>query len=215
MTNNNTKYYTGVGSRSLPSSTLELIEKIAVVMARKGYTLRSGAADGADKAFQKGACSVAPHKTEIWLPWRGFNNTAYVYTPMAAANCFVITEREVVLAGELLIETGIMSWWDNCKQSVHRLHGRNVHQVCGKPVMQKFTRNPSKGSMWNYPNNPSLLSSVCIYAAPLTEGGDVKGGTRTAVEISKWYGVPTYNLLVDSEREKLLKLLNIEEEKIE
>ena len=50
-----TKYFAGIGSRKTPQNILELITTIAQVLATKGYTLRSGGADGADKAFESGA----------------------------------------------------------------------------------------------------------------------------------------------------------------
>jgi predicted Rossmann fold nucleotide-binding protein DprA/Smf involved in DNA uptake len=46
--------YAGIGSRSTPPETLPLIESIAARLAEKGWVLRSGGADGADSAFEKG-----------------------------------------------------------------------------------------------------------------------------------------------------------------
>jgi hypothetical protein len=47
--------YTGVGSRKTPPAVLEQMTKIAMFLAELGYTLRSGGAEGADKAFERGA----------------------------------------------------------------------------------------------------------------------------------------------------------------
>jgi predicted Rossmann fold nucleotide-binding protein DprA/Smf involved in DNA uptake len=41
------KIYAGVGSRETPEAIQKLMFKIAAILARKGYKLRSGAAEGA------------------------------------------------------------------------------------------------------------------------------------------------------------------------
>ena len=49
------KYYAGIGSRETPQEFLEFFVKLARFLYSKGYTLRSGGADGSDKAFEIGA----------------------------------------------------------------------------------------------------------------------------------------------------------------
>ena len=39
------RFYAGIGSRETPKPWLDLMETMASVLARKGYTLRSGAAE--------------------------------------------------------------------------------------------------------------------------------------------------------------------------
>lgn len=48
------KYYAGIGSRNTPKDILELMTKVAAKLEKAGWTLRSGGAVGADKAFEKG-----------------------------------------------------------------------------------------------------------------------------------------------------------------
>lgn len=50
-----TMRYAGVGSRETPQEILDRMSEIAELLAQKGYTLQSGGAKGADKAFEKGA----------------------------------------------------------------------------------------------------------------------------------------------------------------
>lgn len=50
-----TMTYAGVGSRETPPEMLATMRKVAAELARAGYTLRSGGAIGADKAFEAGA----------------------------------------------------------------------------------------------------------------------------------------------------------------
>ena len=61
-------YYTGVGSREISDEEYSLLSEIGKKMASLGYILRSGGAEGSDRAFQEGACSVSQKLTEIWLP---------------------------------------------------------------------------------------------------------------------------------------------------
>lgn len=49
-----TKYYAGVGARNTPQDVLQRMSKLSGLLARKGYTLRSGGALGADTAFEVG-----------------------------------------------------------------------------------------------------------------------------------------------------------------
>ena len=46
--------YAGIGARSTPATNCNLIEAIAETLATRGMTLRSGAAPGADMAFECG-----------------------------------------------------------------------------------------------------------------------------------------------------------------
>lgn len=49
-----TKYYTGVGSRNTPQDMMKLMTQVVTKPETLGYSLRSGAADGADTAFENG-----------------------------------------------------------------------------------------------------------------------------------------------------------------
>jgi hypothetical protein len=46
--------YAGIGSRNCPKDILQKITKYASILENLGYILRSGGADGCDKAFEKG-----------------------------------------------------------------------------------------------------------------------------------------------------------------
>ena len=49
------KYYAGIGSRKTPREILDLMTHVANYMKDLGWILRSGAAEGADTAFENGA----------------------------------------------------------------------------------------------------------------------------------------------------------------
>lgn len=71
------KYYAGIGARATPPEILEKMESIAKRLSSKGYTLRSGGARGADKAFEDGCISARGNaeifKPDGWIPaWTNF-----------------------------------------------------------------------------------------------------------------------------------------------
>lgn len=110
-------YYTGVGSRQTPQDVLLAFEAIAKYLASIGWVLRSGAADGADKSFEKG-CDIEDGRKEIYLPWKGFNDSF--------SNLIVQNPKAFEIAKEH------HPGWNNLKSGAQKLHARNVHQVLGK-----------------------------------------------------------------------------------
>lgn len=106
-------YYAGVGSRTTPSAVLAGLTRIAARLADRGFTLRSGAADGADVAFEKGAV-----QKEIFLPWKNFNGSKDgVVVPLSA--------ESVALARKF------HPAYDRLSPAARRLMIRNGHQVLG------------------------------------------------------------------------------------
>jgi len=108
--------YTGIGSRKTPKDILSLMVRFGSAMAREDVILRSGGADGADAAFEAG-CDAENGQKQIFVPWRGFNNSSSkLYATMAEA--YEIASR-------------IHPAWDRCSQAAQKLHARNCHQVLG------------------------------------------------------------------------------------
>jgi hypothetical protein len=68
---NNKRIYAGIGSRKTPPETLAIIKKLAGLLEREGWLLRSGGADGADTAFEQGVMDTR-HRA-IFLPGDWFN----------------------------------------------------------------------------------------------------------------------------------------------
>ena len=106
------RYYTGVGSRKAPGAILDLMRKIAIRLTRTHddaiWTLRSGGAAGADKAFESGA---GIGRSEIYL--------AEDATPEA-----------------MDIAKRFHPAWDRCSFYAKRLHGRNSFQVLRRSLDQ-------------------------------------------------------------------------------
>lgn len=97
-------YYTGVGSRKVPQDIANLMTRIAIKLDLMGMTLRSGGADGSDKAFERGAGAK-----EIFY--------AKDATPEA-----------------MKIAATFHPAWNRCGDFAKRLHGRNSFQVLGRQL---------------------------------------------------------------------------------
>lgn len=110
------KVYTGIGSRETPQEILPLFTEIASFLCHFGWTLRSGGADGADRAFELGA----PKQVEIYLPWKNFNGS---HSPLWG-----------VSPEALNIASQFHPAWDRCSTAGKKLHGRNVYQVLGQDL---------------------------------------------------------------------------------
>lgn len=110
------KYYAGIGSRKTPKHILERMMAIGYVLASDGFILRSGGADGADSAFEKG-CDAAHGKKEIFLPWKGFNGSP--------SDFYEVSPEAIEIAAKF------HPAWGKLNQGAKKLHSRNVYQVLG------------------------------------------------------------------------------------
>ncbi len=115
------RVYAGIGSRQTPPAVLETMERIGRAMALHGWMLRSGAADGADTAFEAGA-EHGKGAREIWLPWPGFNGRT---ADGAATRVGVNSQANRDLARQS------HPAWHVLRDAVQKLMVRNVHQVLG------------------------------------------------------------------------------------
>lgn len=118
------KTYAGIGSRDTPPKALELLTRLASTLETKRYTLRSGGAEGADRAFEKG---VSNNQRKIVFK-------ANDCTPAAEAMASQIHQA-----------------WDKCNPYVRKLHGRNCMIILGKELNQPvnfvlcYSENELKG----------------------------------------------------------------------
>jgi len=111
----NKRIYTGIGSRQTPSMICDLMKRVAALLYRKGYVLRSGAAHGADEAFESQVGNI--FQKEIYLPWEWFNNHP--------SNLYKVSEQAKEIASKY------HKHWNNLKPSTKLIMGRNVYQVLG------------------------------------------------------------------------------------
>lgn len=108
------KYYTGIGSRKTPNDVCTLMTKLALILYKYNFILRSGHADGADIAFENGAYN----KKEIYIPWKNFNGSN--------STLYNIPNKAFEMAKH------IHPTWDRCNIYVKKLHARNICQVLGQ-----------------------------------------------------------------------------------
>lgn len=108
--------YTGIGSRKTPIEIINKMIKLGQILGKHGYILRSGGANGADKAFEQG-CDNVLGKKEIYLPWKGFNENN--------SNFYDIKQEAFILAQKY------HPCWSRVSNAGRKLHSRNVYQVLG------------------------------------------------------------------------------------
>ena len=106
--------YAGIGARATPAGVLADMAVMAGWLARTGWNLSSGGADGADSAFAAGA--PAGQRT-IWLPWRGYNGHR-------GPDCRVLSAAALETC--MAIAAPLHPAWNRCPPAVRKLHARNA-----------------------------------------------------------------------------------------
>ena len=112
--------YAGIGARATPAAVLADMTVMAGWLARTGWHLSSGGADGADSAFAAGA---PVEQRTVWLPWRGYNGHR-------GADCRVLSAAELDACIE--IAASLHPAWERCSPAVRKLHARNVAILLGE-----------------------------------------------------------------------------------
>ena len=124
--------YAGIGSRKAPKKILRAIHWLAWGLARQGCMLRSGAASGADTAFERGSDEGKGLK-EIFLPWERFNgrdsSEKGVYL-MDLLPCLAKAEKYWNLRVKKSKYASQLPW-KKMKSATQLLMARNVHQILG------------------------------------------------------------------------------------
>lgn len=177
------KVYAGVGSRETPLMFQAVMRDLAFNLANENVTLRSGAAMGADSAFESG-CDAAGGSKEIFvIPDRP---GAYVHPDhIRATSC----ENYIDC---LKIAMKVHPNWHSMGSWGRGQHARNVMQVLGEDL-----RTPA---------------DFLVCWAPVN-GDSITGGTRTAWEVAKMHNVPCFNLAVmdvSLVRQSIIRIVNKE-----
>lgn len=113
--------YAGIGSRATPQDVQDKISFLAYRLARAGWLLRTGGAEGADKAFLRGA-EVGGGARVVHLPWSGYNGFP--------------ENQELILSDEqfrpcVRIASQLHPEWSRCGPGAQKLHARNVLILLG------------------------------------------------------------------------------------
>lgn len=108
--------YAAGGSRKTPPDVLLLMRRVAGRLAQRGLLLRTGGAEGADRAFWEGALSQGG-KIELYLPWPGFGGLKGVLErPRSEA---------------YRIAQAYHPAWERLSPRVRALMAQNVHVLLG------------------------------------------------------------------------------------
>lgn len=111
--NNKVRYVTGIGTRTPPKALEAEVREVSRLLYERGYTLRSGGADGMDSLFEEGF----PDRKEIYLPWKGFNgNKSPLYNISPEALSLASKHHAV---------------WSQLSDGAKRLMARNCYQALG------------------------------------------------------------------------------------
>lgn len=172
------KIYTGIGSRETPQDILTKMWKWSSALAVEGYTLRSGAAPGADTSFERG-CDKEKGKKEIYLPWGHFNDNP---SPL-----YHVCPEAMELADEIY-----GSSFKYLKRPVKLLMARNMYQVTGLNL-----DTPSDFVICWTPDG-------CTRASERTRK---TGGTGQAIAYASSLKIPVFNLQRDDAEEQLIEFL--------
>jgi hypothetical protein len=117
--------YAGIGSRETPLEVQALMTGLATWLEQRGFTLRSGGAEGADNAFARGVAQASAR--ELYSPWHGFGQPQY------EAESVVVTDLPNFTAIQAVAERHHPNW-PACRAGARKLHSRNVLQVLGKTL---------------------------------------------------------------------------------
>ncbi len=186
--------YAGIGARATPAAVLADMTVMAGWLARTGWQLSSGGADGADSAFAAGA--PAGQRT-VWLPWRGHNGHRgpgcrglsaagggggiavgaaphpaggwRAYNGHRGPDCRVLSAA--AMAACIEIAAPLHPAWERCSPAVRKLHARNAAVLLGETL-----------------DRP--VDTVVAF----TVQGRVEGGTGMGIRIAEARGIPVLNL---------------------
>ena len=180
--------YTGIGSRNTPSEICAVMFDIAYQLARTGWTLRSGGAQGADEAFESGVLSYAKaykvdRPMEIYIPWHGFNG-ASIHN-----HGYGVVTDEITVAKAYNIASTIHPNWNACSRGAKQLHMRNIFQILGE----------------NLDNQTKLV--ICW-----TKDGKRQGGTGQALRLAESLNIPIIDLALAGALDRVQQLTHEIEE---
>lgn len=167
--------YAGVGSRNTPPDILNLMSQFAEKVADRA-TLRSGAAGGADSAFEKGVDVVGETrhiKKEIYIPAQGFQGR--YTTEVGVQLCTNIIK--------LILKNMVAQYHPRGNRLSHytmELMMRNCLQVLGA-TLNSHSRYVI---CWTDTYKTDSKDLIC----------DGSGGTGMAIRIAYGHNIPVINL---------------------
>ena len=180
-------FYTGIGARKTPGPINDILEFSPLykffywgkTLAIKGFILRSGHADGADLAFEKG-CDSVNGKKEIYLPWKSFNGSdSELYN----------LSKEAYDIAAYIYGTG----WKYLKPPVKKLMARNMFQIMGYDL-----KTPSKFVLCWTPDGCTSKQNR----------SKKTGGTGQAIAYADEMKIPIFNFKNPNDEIKFIDFLS-------
>ncbi len=171
-----------VGSRNITCTDEHRISVVGMKLADLGFTGRSGNALGTDREWDQHMF------VQHILPWNGYNDNYHGendFQYLALEEC-----PHQLFAEAVAIMEDHHPYGATLKKGAHRMHTRNVFQPLGTAL------------------HPDTYADLTIYVADETPAGKVSGGTSSAVEISRSYKIPTFNLRKDEDFNALCRILD-------
>lgn len=158
--------FTGIGSRETPSSMLVFMKALGAWFAQRGFTLRSGGAIGADRAFEAGHMRYAPPTLRE------------IYRPLAVPT-WAYTEAEKYL-----------DWsWARWADTTRALIARNMQQILGRDgdsptrFVLYWTANDDGAS----PQSGGTRYAVrCAHAHNIPTLNLGRKGSSTLADVTRW-----------------------------
>lgn len=185
------KAYSGIGSRETPADVLADMTAVARVMEARGLTGRSGTANGADTAFEKGAMEQG-NRFEAILPWKSFDKRPVSMIERKAPP--LMMEKSVEVRARVIAEKHHEAWnkvradgTPVLSDGAKALHTRNIPQVLGMKL-------------------DSPVEAVLGY----TVDGKMSGGTGQAMRLADAHGIPILNFHNPRIRSAILSELGLE-----
>ena len=160
-------------------------------MAERGWGLRSGRAEGADIAFEAGACAAADPLLEIFLPWRGFGSAEFSKAHPELSLYPGIVASPLQFSNATSLVEAVHPRFRLLQAGPRKLHLRNCFQVLGADL-----NNPVKFVVCWTPDG----------AVNEAESSRETGGTRTAIVLAERNGIPVVNLARPQWREDLRRV---------
>jgi hypothetical protein len=167
------------GSRETPQHVLDLMQRIGRLIASNGGVCASGHCSGADWNYEQGACSTAPERMLVCLPWATYNRRAEDHMPIHPKAKVIVFDN--LPQDEKLVIRRIAEKhhgaWNRLTNGARLLHSRNI--LIGVGAFMGFTYlNHSKpggggsGQCYRYMTEEEKVGVVDFSKPKVVEGWD-------------------------------------------
>jgi hypothetical protein len=158
-------FYSGIGSRKTPQNVLEVMMRIGHYLADQGWVLRSGGAEGADTAFEKG-CDEVKGRKEIYLPWKDYNGNKSILYYKGKEISDDLKHQSFELASKY------HPAWEQCSYGAKCLLARDGMQILGKDLKTPVTMVLFWSPNINHGGTSQALRIAKDYKVPIFNLGD-------------------------------------------